>query len=80
MMKTVRDFDVMMKSIIVVMIAAGFALIGLSVVKASRPVNEITISYSNLIDTSGHLHSVQLVLNPDGSVTWRDMTPHLGNR
>lgn len=79
-MKTVSDFDVMMKSIIVVAIAVGLALIGLTVGKASRPNNEITISYSNLIDTGGRLHSVQLVLNPDGSVTWRDVTPHLGGR
>jgi hypothetical protein len=79
-MKTVSDFDVMIKSIIIVMIAVGVALIGLTVVKASRPNNEITISYSNLIDTGGRLHSVQLVLNPDGSVTWRDITPHLGGR
>jgi hypothetical protein len=79
-MKTVSDFDVMIKSIIIVMIAVGVALLGLTVVKASRPVNEITISYNNLIDTSGRLRSAQLVLNPDGSVTWRDMTPHLGPR
>lgn len=79
-MKAVSDFDVMMKSIMIVMIAVGVALIGLTVVKASRPNNEITISYSNLIDTGGRLHSVQLVLNSDGSVTWRDITPHLGGR
>jgi hypothetical protein len=68
-MKTGLDFDVMMKSIIIGMIAVGLAVIGLTVVKASRPVNEITIGYSNLIDTSGRFRSVQLVLNPDGSVT-----------
>jgi hypothetical protein len=41
--------------------------------KGLSPPNEITISYGNLIDTSGRPHSVQLVLNPDGSVTWREL-------
>jgi len=47
--------------------------------KGSSPTNEITINYNygNLIDTSGRYHSVQLVLHPDGSVTWRDLTHHI---
>ena len=46
-------------------------------IKALSPPNEITISYGNLIDTGGRHHSVQLVLHPDGSVTWRDLTHHI---
>jgi len=46
-------------------------------IKALSPPNEITISYGNLIDTSGRPHSVQLVLHPDGSVSWRDLTRHI---
>jgi len=45
--------------------------------KGLSPPHEITISYANLIDTSGRYHSVQLVLHPDGSVTWRDLTHHI---
>jgi hypothetical protein len=45
--------------------------------KGSSPTHEITISYGNLVDSSGRSHSVQLVLHPDGSVTWRDLTRHL---
>ena len=46
-------------------------------IKGSSPTHEITINYGNLYDTSGRLHSVLLVLHPDGSVTWRDMTRHI---
>jgi len=46
-------------------------------IKGSSPTHEITISYGNLIDTGGRHHSVQLVLHPDGSVTWRDLTHHI---
>jgi hypothetical protein len=46
-------------------------------IKGLSPPNEITISYANLIDTSGRPHSVQLVLHPDGSVSWRDLTRHI---
>jgi hypothetical protein len=46
-------------------------------IKGSSPTHEITISHGNLVDTSGRLHSVQLVLHPDGSVTWRDLTHHV---
>ena len=46
-------------------------------IKGSSPTPEITISYGNLVDTSGRYHSVQLVLHPDGSVTWRDLTHHI---
>ena len=47
--------------------------------KGSSPTHEITINYNmgNLIDTSGRYHSVLLVLHPDGSVTWRDLTRHI---
>jgi hypothetical protein len=40
---------------------------------------EVTIYYdlNNLFDTSGRIHSVRLVFHPDGSVTWRDLAPHL---
>ena len=40
---------------------------------------EVTIYYDfgNLMDTRGRFHSVRLVLHPDGSVTWRDLTPHI---
>jgi hypothetical protein len=41
--------------------------------KGLSPPHEITISYANLIHPSGRYHSVQLVLHPDGSVTWRDI-------
>lgn len=61
------------------LIILGAVLIAVEI-KGSPPTNEITISYNNLIDTSGRLRSVQLVLNPNGSVTWRDLTPHLGPR
>ena len=46
-------------------------------IKGSSPTHEITISYGHLVDTSGRSHSVQLVLHPDGSVTWRDLTHHI---
>jgi len=45
--------------------------------KGSSPSDEITISYGNLIDTRGRSHSVELVLHPNGSVTWRDLTHHI---
>ena len=53
---------------------AMFVAVG---IKGSSPTHEITISYGNLIDTGGRHHSVQLVLHPDGSVTWRDLTHHI---
>jgi len=46
--------------------------------KASRSENEITIDYPSLTDTTGRFHHVQLVLRPDGSVMWRDLTTHVG--
>ena len=36
----------------------------------------IQYDYGNLVDTRGRVHSVRLVFHPDGSVTWRDLTPH----
>jgi hypothetical protein len=41
------------------------------------PFHDITMSYPNLVDTSGRYHSVQLVLHPGGSVTWRDLTRNI---
>ena len=58
------------------LIILGAMLVAVEI-KGSPPTNEITISYANLIDTRGHLHSVQLVLHPNGSVTWRDLTHHI---
>jgi hypothetical protein len=46
-------------------------------IRGSSPSDEITISYGNLIDTRGRSHSVELVLHPNGSVTWRDLTHHI---
>jgi hypothetical protein len=37
----------------------------------------IQYDYGNLVDTRGRIHSVRLVFHPDGSVTWRDLTPHI---
>ena len=35
----------------------------------------IQYDYGNLVDSRGRIHSVRLVFHPDGSVTWRDLTP-----
>ena len=59
-----------------VLIILGAMLVAVEI-KGSSPTHEILISYGNLADTSGRLHSVQLVLHPDGSVTWRDLTHHI---
>jgi hypothetical protein len=50
-----------------------------TVVKSSAQTHEVTINYhfGNLIDTRGRYHSVLLVMHPDGSVTWRDLTRHI---
>ena len=50
-----------------------------TVVKSSAQTQEVTITYDygNLIDNRGRYHSVQLVMHPDGSVTWRDVTRHI---
>ncbi len=37
----------------------------------------IQYDYGNLVDTSGRYHSVRLIFHPNGSVTWRDLTPHI---
>jgi hypothetical protein len=49
----------------------------LATVEMKSQTREVTIyyDYNNLMDTSGRLHSVRLVFHPDGSVTWRDLTP-----
>ena len=46
-------------------------------IKGSSATDEITINYGNLVDARGRSHSVQLVLHPNGSVTWRDLTHHI---
>ena len=48
-------------------------------VEIKSQTREVTIfyDYNNLMDTSGRLHSVRLVFHPDGSVTWRDLTPRI---
>ena len=48
-------------------------------VEMKSQTHEVVINYEfgNLVDTSGRVHSVRLVFHPDGSVTWRDLTPHL---
>jgi hypothetical protein len=50
-----------------------------TVLKSSAQTHEVTITYDygNLIDNRGRYHSVQLVMHPDGSVTWRDVTRHI---
>lgn len=55
------------------------AMLGTVEMEGQRPTQEVTINYDygNLIDTSGRVHSVRLVFHPDGSVTWRDLTPHI---
>jgi hypothetical protein len=58
------------------LIILGAMLVAVEI-KGSSPTHEILISYGNLADTRGRLHSVQLVLHPDGSVTWRDLTHHI---
>ena len=47
-------------------------------VEMKSQTREVTINYdfNNLQDTTGRLHSVRLIFHPDGSVTWRDLTPH----
>ena len=47
--------------------------------KSSAQTCEVTVNYElgKLIDTNGRYHSVQLVMHPNGSVTWRDSTYHI---
>ncbi len=58
------------------LIILGAMLVAVEI-KGSSPTDEITMSLGNLIDTRGRHHSVQLVLHPNGSVTWRDLTHHI---
>src|SRR6185369_3046201 len=48
-------------------------------VEMKSQTHEVIINYDfgNLMDARGRVHSVRLVLHPDGSVTWRDLTPHI---
>jgi hypothetical protein len=71
-MKTMKKFIWLLPQLIIL----GTMLVAVEI-KGSSPTDEITISYGNLIDTRGRLHSVQLVLHPNGSVTWRDLTHHI---
>jgi hypothetical protein len=50
----------------------------LETVEMKSQTHEVVIQYDygNLVDTRGRVHSVRLVFHPDGSVTWRDLTPH----
>ena len=54
------------------LITLGVMLV--TVVKSSAQNHEVTITYDygNLIDTRGRYHSVQLLMHPNGSVTWRE--------
>jgi len=58
------------------LISLGAMLVAVEI-KGSSPTNGILINYGHLSDTSGRHHLVQLVLHPDGSVTWRDLTRHI---
>jgi hypothetical protein len=71
-MKTMKKLIWLLPQLIII----GAMLVAVQI-KASSPTDEITISLGNLIDTRGHHHSVQLVLHPGGSVTWRDLTRHI---
>lgn len=76
--RTLLSMKIMKKLIwqlpLLIILGAMFAAVE---IKGFTPTHEITISYGNLVDTRGGRHSVQLVLHPDGSVTWRDLTPHI---
>jgi hypothetical protein len=54
----------------------GMTFVAVEMKSQSREVT-INYDYGNLVDTSGRVHSVRLVFHPDGSVTWRDLTPHI---
>jgi len=71
-MKTMKEFIWLLPLRIV--LGAMFVAVE---IKGSSPSHEILINYGNLSDTSGRHHSVLLVLHPDGSVTWRDVTRHI---
>ena len=58
------------------LIILGAMFVTLEMKSQTREV-VINYGYGNLVDTSGRVHSVRLVLHPDGSVTWRDLTPHV---
>ena len=60
------------------LIILGVILVAVEM-KSSAQTREVTINYElgKLIDTSGRYHSVQLVMHPNGSVTWRDSTSHI---
>jgi hypothetical protein len=48
-------------------------------VEMKSQTHEVVIQYDygNLVDTRGRYHHVLLVLHPDGSVSWRDLTRHI---
>ena len=57
------------------LIIVGMTFVAVEMKSQTREVT-INYDYGNLVDTSGRVHSVRLVFHPDGSVTWRDLTPH----
>jgi hypothetical protein len=73
-MKTIKELIWLLPLLII--LGAMFVAVEM---KGSSPSHEVTITYDygNLIDTLGRYHSVQLVMHPDGSVTWRDVTHHI---
>ena len=58
------------------LIILGTTFVAVEMKSQNREVT-INYDYGNLVDTSGRVHSVRLVFHPDGSVTWRDLTPHI---
>jgi hypothetical protein len=62
--------------LLLLLIILGGMLVTVEMKSQTREVT-INYDYGNLMDTSGRIHSVRLVFHPDGSVTWRDLTPHI---
>ena len=75
--RTLRSIKTMKKLIwlLPLLIILGAMLV---TVEMKSQTHEVVIQYDygNLVDTRGRVHSVRLVFHPDGSVTWRDLTPH----
>ena len=73
-MKTMKKFIWLLPLLII--LGAMLVTVVKSPAQTPRGVT-INYDYGNLMDTSGRVHSVRLVFHPDGSVTWRDLTPHI---
>jgi hypothetical protein len=73
-MKTMKKLIWLLPQLIIL----GVILVAVEM-KSSAQTREVTINYDygKLIDTSGRYHTVQLVMHPNGSVTWRDLTYHI---